>query len=59
VSSRNDEAEALKNLAELHQKLGAIELARQECDQALAIAIELGIPLAKECQDLKVQLEQE
>ncbi|MBD3886895.1 tetratricopeptide repeat protein [Phormidium tenue FACHB-886] len=53
VNSRTGEAETLKNLAELHQKTGSSELARQECDQALAIATELGIPLVKECEDLR------
>ncbi len=55
--NRSLEAEVLKNLAELYQKLGSIELARQECDRALAVATELGIPLAKECQELKNKLE--
>jgi tetratricopeptide (TPR) repeat protein len=59
LGDRSGEAEVLKNLAELHQKLGSIELARQECDRALAIAIELEIPLVKECEILKQQLEEE
>ena len=59
IGSREGESEALLRLAELHQKLGSIELARQECDRALAIAIELGIPLVKECEMLKQQLEEE
>jgi tetratricopeptide (TPR) repeat protein len=59
IGSREGESEALLRLAELHQKLGSIELARQECDRALEIAIELGIPLVKECEILKQQLEEE
>lgn len=43
----------------LHQKTGEIELAKQYCDRALALAIELGIPLVKECEELKAQLENE
>jgi len=49
VSVISDEAEALKNLAELHQKLGEAEVARGYCEQALALATELGIPLGEEC----------
>lgn len=58
IGDRENESFALLRLAELHQKTGAIELARQECDRALAIATELGIPLVKECQELKSQLEE-
>ena len=57
VKSQNDEAEALKNLAELHQALGEVEEARQYCQQALALATKLGIPLAAECQTLMQELE--
>ncbi|MBD3884133.1 tetratricopeptide repeat protein [Phormidium tenue FACHB-886] len=59
IGDREGEAEALLRLAELHQKIGSIELARQECARALAIATELGIPLVKECEALKQQLEEE
>jgi hypothetical protein len=57
IGDRANESEALLRLAELHQKTGSIDLARQECDRALAI--ELGIPLVKECETLKQQLEEE
>jgi hypothetical protein len=40
-------------LAELHQALGKVEVARQYCQQALALATELGIPLAAECEALQ------
>jgi len=43
-------------LAELHQKLGEAEVARGYCEQALALATELGIPLVEECQQLKALL---
>lgn len=42
--------------AELYQRLGHRDLALEHCDQALAIATELGIPLATECQELKKKL---
>jgi len=58
IGSREGEAEALKNLAELHHALGAIDLARQYCQQALVLAIELGIPLAAECEALQLKLDQ-
>lgn len=56
---REAEAEAYKHLAELHQKTGSLDLAQDYCNQALKIAIELGIPLAKECEVLKQKLEEE
>lgn len=52
IESRGGEAETLKHLAELHQALGEVEVAQQYCQQALALATELGIPLAAECQTL-------
>jgi tetratricopeptide (TPR) repeat protein len=58
IGFRSGEAEALRQLAELHQKTGSIDLAREYCDRALALAIELGIPLVKECEELKQQLEE-
>ena len=33
-----------------------LDLARQYCQQALALATELGIPLAVECEALQLQL---
>jgi len=55
ISARSLEAEVLKNLAELHHKLGNRDLALEFCNKALAIATDLGIPLAKECQELNVK----
>jgi hypothetical protein len=52
-----NEAEALKKLAELHQKLGEADVAREYCQQALASAIELGISLKAECETLLEQIE--
>jgi tetratricopeptide (TPR) repeat protein len=56
IGSREGEAEALKNLADLHQALGEEKVAWQYCQQALAIAIELGIPLKAECEALLSEL---
>jgi tetratricopeptide (TPR) repeat protein len=47
LGDRRNEAETLKNLAELHHKTGQPDRAREYCDAALALAIELGIPLIK------------
>jgi tetratricopeptide (TPR) repeat protein len=58
IGDRDSEAKVFKNLAELHQALGEVEVARQYCQQALALATELGIPLAEECQKLKQELEE-
>jgi tetratricopeptide (TPR) repeat protein len=57
TGERSLKAEVLKNLAELHQALGKGEVARQYCQQALALATELGIPLKAECETLLQQLE--
>ena len=46
------EAEALKNLAILNQALDKFEIAQQCDQQALALAIELGILLKAECEVL-------
>jgi tetratricopeptide (TPR) repeat protein len=59
VGDRAAEAETYKNLAELHQKTGSIDLAQQNCDRALALAIELGIPLQEECRSLQSELNKE
>ena len=59
IGDRAAEAEVLKYLADLHQKLGSIATALEYCDRALAIAIELGIPLVRDCEILKQQLEEE
>jgi tetratricopeptide (TPR) repeat protein len=49
IGSRSSEALILKNLAALYQILGDTKLAYECCVQAVAIATELDIPLAKEC----------
>jgi hypothetical protein len=46
-------------LAELHQALGEGAVARQYCEQALALATELGIPLKAECEALQVKIQNE
>lgn len=57
IGDRPNEVEALKNLAELHQVLGEVEVARQYCQQALVLAIALGIPLAAEYEALQLKLD--
>ena len=57
IGSRSSEALILKNLAALYQISGDTKLAYECCVQALAIATELDIPLANECQELKKVLE--
>jgi hypothetical protein len=37
---------------------GSTETALDYCEQALALATELGIPLAEECRKLKAELEE-
>ncbi|GAB4375605.1 MAG: hypothetical protein Kow00121_21560 [Elainellaceae cyanobacterium] len=44
---------------ELHQKTGKLDRALEYCNRALQMAIELGIPLVKECEALKQQLEED
>jgi len=46
-------SKAFKALAETYQRLDQYQLALKYCDRALTIAIELGIPLAQDCQKLK------
>ena len=57
IGDQEGVAEALKNLAELQQALGEVEVARQYCQQALGLATELGIPLAAECEALLLKIE--
>jgi len=59
IGDRATEAEVYKNLATLHHQTGRSPLAREFCQQALAIALELGIPLAQDCQTLRDKLEEE
>ncbi|AFZ05163.1 Tetratricopeptide TPR_2 repeat-containing protein [Oscillatoria nigro-viridis PCC 7112] len=55
-SDRRSEALIFYNWASFQADLGNIPLAIEYCDRALSIATELGIPLAKECQERKEQL---
>jgi tetratricopeptide (TPR) repeat protein len=57
IGDRNGESKVLRNLAELHQALNNIELARQYCQQALELAIKIGVPLVAECQTLMESLD--
>jgi tetratricopeptide (TPR) repeat protein len=59
LGDRANEAEACLRFAELHHKTGQPDRAREYCDAALALAIELGIPLVKDCEALKVEIEHE
>ncbi|WP_416669401.1 tetratricopeptide repeat protein [Egbenema bharatensis] len=59
IGDRTNESEALLRLAELHQKTGKLDRALEYCDRALQMAMELGIPLVKECEELKQQLEED
>ncbi len=56
ISARSIEAYALKHLAVLRSVLGERILALDQCERALTIATELGMPLARECQELKKKL---
>jgi tetratricopeptide (TPR) repeat protein len=56
---KDSESYALKQLAELYRALGNFEEARNYCQQALALATALGIPLAAECQTLMESLDRE
>lgn len=51
------EATSYSNLQ--NRKTSSTEIALEYCDQALAIATELGIPLAEECKKLKAELARE
>jgi tetratricopeptide (TPR) repeat protein len=59
IGDREGESHTLRILAELHQDLGEVELARQYCQQALSLATELGIPLVAECEALQLNIENE
>jgi len=47
------------NFSLIALRLTDMKLAREYCDRALALAIELGIPLAEECRSLQADLNQE
>lgn len=46
----------MQNIAAVCLKIGRQDLALEFCDRALALAIDLKIPLANECQKFKEQL---
>ena len=56
ISDRQGMPMTLKNLAKLYQMLGKLDLARDYCQQAIDLAIELGIPLAAECEALLLKI---
>ena len=57
ISDRQGMPMTLKNLAKLYQMLGKLDLARDYCQQAIDLAIELGIPLAAECEKLLLKID--
>jgi tetratricopeptide (TPR) repeat protein len=59
IGDKASEANCLRNLAGLYQKMGQFRQAQGHCEQALAIAEELRIPLAEECKRLKEELKKE
>lgn len=56
IGDQEGTATTLINLAGLYKVLGDLDLAQQYCQQALALAIELGIPLAAECETLLLEI---
>ncbi|MGB8691561.1 MAG: tetratricopeptide repeat protein [Microcoleus sp.] len=56
IGDLRSEALIFYNLASFQADLGNLPLAIESCDRALSISTELGIPLAKECQELKKKL---
>jgi tetratricopeptide (TPR) repeat protein len=53
------QAKTYHSLATLYYQTGRSDLAREFCQQALTLALELGIPLAQDCQTLRNKLEEE
>jgi tetratricopeptide (TPR) repeat protein len=56
IGDRLNQANTLKSLAELYQRLGEIDSAKSSIDLGLTIAVELGIPLVEELQALKISI---
>ncbi len=56
IANPVSEVYVLINLTVIYHKLEQYEQAHEYCDRAISIATELGIPLMKECQELKEQL---
>ena len=56
ISDHYGEALSLYKLARVHFKLDDRTQTLKYCNQALSLATELGIPLVKECQELKEKL---
>ena len=57
IGAMENEAQVVSKLAKINHELGNRILAVEYCDRALSIAIQLNIPLEKECRELKQQLE--
>jgi tetratricopeptide (TPR) repeat protein len=60
-NNENSEKKAiiLLEISEIYYSTKKPKFARQNCEQALQIATELGIPLAQECQELLSKIEEE
>jgi tetratricopeptide (TPR) repeat protein len=58
IGAKNAKAYVFKNLAFLNLKAGEINSAQKYCQQALALATELGIPLVAECEALQLKIEE-
>ena len=54
----NSEVKTLCKLAECYQALGNYQLALEYCQQGLAIANKLNLPLIQSCQELKASLQE-
>jgi len=59
IGDRTDEAEALMGLGEVYHRIGNKASAQHFCQQALALATELNIPLVKMCEELRREVEEE
>lgn len=57
IGLRSSEATVYRSLAELYFKLEQFERAKGYCEQAIALASELGIPLLQECQKLESKID--
>lgn len=59
IGHREGEAETLINLAKVNQDLGKIEVAQRHCQQSLALATDLNIPLKEKCEALMEELKKD
>ena len=57
IQSPESEARVLKMFAKLYLKTARLDEALEACTAALDIATELGIPLAKECEEIQLKIQ--